>query len=79
MAYIMVLNDGETYSDLAGCMIVKVSDALANDPDELEAELHDLRRADYPFDYITDNMVLVEVYDSEPRWGETLWEADCGV
>ena len=78
MPYIMVLNDGETYTDLAGCKIVRISDALANDPDELEVELHELSRAKYPFDHVADDLSLVEVFEGEPRW-TTEMEPDCGV
>lgn len=78
MPYIMVLNDGETYTNLAGCKIVRISDALANDPDELEVELHELARAPYPFDHVSGDLSLVEVFEGEPRWDDDL-EADCGV
>jgi len=37
MAYIMVLNDGETFTDLEGCSIVRVPDD--SDSEAIEAQL----------------------------------------
>ena len=39
MTYIMVLNDGETFTDLAGCRIVAVPDDSTTD--QIELLLHD--------------------------------------
>jgi hypothetical protein len=39
MAKVMVLNDGQTYSDLSGCRIVEIADAIADNPDIIEKVL----------------------------------------
>lgn len=45
---IMVLNDGETFTDLEGCQIVRVPDEW--DIDDIEIALHDLGRGHEPAD-----------------------------
>lgn len=40
--YIMVLNDGETYTDLDGCCVIEVSELVADDSEELEMRLEAL-------------------------------------
>lgn len=35
--YVMVLNDGETYTDLAGCVIIETDDDMS--PEEIELEI----------------------------------------
>lgn len=31
--YVLVLNDGETYTDLAGSLLLRIDDSLADSPD----------------------------------------------
>lgn len=44
--YIMVLNDGETYTDLDGCCVIEVTDQIAKDPEETEMRLEALMLSD---------------------------------
>ena len=37
--YLMVLNDGETYTDLDGCCVIEVDEQLANTVQEFEMRL----------------------------------------
>jgi hypothetical protein len=41
MAIIMILNDGETYSDVSGCVIRNVPDNAS--PNEIEEVLKDIK------------------------------------
>ena len=43
--YVLVLNDGETYTDLAGSLILRIDDSLADSPDldAIVQEAADLR------------------------------------
>jgi hypothetical protein len=43
--YIVVLNDGETFSDIKGCKIVWVNDK--DSTEDIEEHLKDLRKADF--------------------------------
>ena len=45
--FLMVLNDGETYSEITGCKIVQVPDIIS--PDDIEGVLHGLRDCDRKF------------------------------
>jgi hypothetical protein len=44
MATIVVLNDGETYTDISGCKIVWVDDHL--EPDQIEERLKNINLAE---------------------------------
>ena len=50
-AYVMVLNDGETFTNLDGCMIVRVPSNYAQDIDDIESFLS------YPSNYEMDAIV----------------------
>ena len=45
--FIMVLDDGKTYSGLPGCKIVQVPDIIS--PDDIEGVLDGLRECDRKF------------------------------
>lgn len=60
--YVMVLSDGETYSDLAGCKIVRVNHDLIHDPDRLQLALHELKRQPPGHTDRTLGVKVVEVF-----------------
>ena len=79
MALIMVLNDGETYSNLANCKIVEVPDNIDNDDiewrlkdDYLELKVVTTFQADEGEDAIFPTLVDLVRYetagDPHPQW-----------
>lgn len=57
MKDIMVLNDGETFTDLEGCAIWSVPDDM--ETDEIELALHDLQEARQRGEVVMDNPITL--------------------
>lgn len=57
MSRIMVLNDGETYTSLAGCRIVEIDDNI--ETDDIEPALKDMFHRGEP----VDGFQVVEYWD----------------
>lgn len=73
---IMVLNDGTTWTDLAGCMIVDVPDDEDYDADVRESELRDLSEGG-PFQLREDGPV--RLFTFTPAHDIQIQDKDTGL
>ena len=65
---IVVLNDGETYSAVQGCLVVEIEDDLVNQPEDVEEALRNL-----DFEIVMD---LGKDLDSEQGYGTVTWRPE---